>query len=82
MFKVYLFYELVINYLSKERNFFWSQIATKNKYIEIAERFCFKLIDKEKGIFLVENFDQKNKYIETPGGKYFLRSKFSTLELK
>ena len=44
--------------------------AVKNNPQKFPERFSFKLTDKESKNFLVENFDQKNKNIETRGGKY------------
>ena len=41
--------------------------AVKNNMEKFPERYSWKLTDKESGIFLVENFDQKR---ETRGGKY------------
>ena len=41
--------------------------AVKNNTEKFPERYSWKLTDKESGIFLVENFDQKR---ETRGGKY------------
>ena len=44
--------------------------AVRNNPQKFPERFSFKLTDQESKIFLVENFDRKNKHIETRGGKY------------
>ncbi len=44
--------------------------AVRNNPQKFPERFSFKLTDEESEFFLVENFDQKNNYIETRGGKY------------
>ena len=44
--------------------------AVKNNPQKFPERFSFKLTDEESKVFLDEIFDQKNKYIETRGGKY------------
>ena len=44
--------------------------AVRNNPQKFPERFSFKLTDEESEFFLVEIFDQKNKYIETRGGKY------------